>query len=198
MSYDISLVNGITGTPCTMAKKLIRGGTVPAEYDKSTGRLVQVSQTDCNVNITYNYSQYFYNATQDDPDFAHEEPYEEEIVYGIRGLYGKTAKESIPMLKSMIARIDWANKDEEGNWITRIRTKQQYFYKDGTECKDPIRTILHGETGIITKEEQYTVSEGDTTDYWEATAANVIIQLKDMLAMAIENENNPDAIWTGD
>lgn len=181
-----------------MAKKLIRGGTVPAEYSESVGHLVQIPQTSCDVNITYNYAQYFYDATQGDDDFAHEEPYEDELVYGIRGLYGKTAKESIPMLQRMIARVDWENKDENGNWITRIRTRQHHFYKNETECKDPIDAILREKTEIITKEEQYTVSEGDIADYWEATAANAIISLKDMLTMAVANEDNPDAVWTGD
>lgn len=53
-------------------------------------------------------------------------------------------------------------------------------------------------TKLIQKDEKYSVSEGDTSDYWEATAANAMIPLMDMLNMALTNMNNPDAVWDGD
>lgn len=199
MSYDISLIDRITGKSLTMPKQKIRGGTVPAEYDERTGRLVHAPQALCDVNITYNYSPYYYEATKNDDDFAHEEDgYDNEIVYGIRGLYGKTAKASIPMLERMIAKIDLLNKDKDGNWNISERTRHHYYYQDGTKCDNPIKAILDEKTKLKTQEERYIVSEGNTNDYWEATAANAIIPLMDMLNMALANVNNPDAVWTGD
>ena len=48
----------------------------------------------------------------------------------------------------------------------------------------------------MTKEE-YTVmvSEGDTDDYWEATAVNAIKPLHQLIAMA---KMRPDGVWDGD
>ena len=200
MSYDISLINRKTGKSCTMAKQRIRGGTVPAEYDEITGRLVHAPQTSCDINITYNYSPYYHDATQGDENFAHEETFhgKPEIEYGVRGLYGKTAKESIPMLEKMISEIDRMNKDENGEWKISIHVRHHYFYKDGKECNDPIHAMLHDKIKLIQKDEKYSVSEGDTSDYWEATAANAMIPLMDMLNMALTNMNNPDAVWDGD
>ena len=105
MSYDIDLVNRKTRETVSMNRpQFIRGGTVPAVLDEATGRLVQTTQRDASINITYNYSSYFYEATEGDERFAHKDS-DGEVEYGIRGLYGKSALESIPMLKDMIARI---------------------------------------------------------------------------------------------
>ena len=48
----------------------------------------------------------------------------------------------------------------------------------------------------ITKEEiSYEISEGPNTNYWEATAANAMKPLFQLIAMA---ELRPDGIWDGD
>ena len=39
---------------------------------------------------------------------------------------------------------------------------------------------------------EYTVSEGDTSDYWEETAANAISALYKLIALA---ELRPDGVW---
>ena len=114
MSYDIELKNKVTGETAKMRHpQYVRGGTVRAEVNERTGQLVQAEQVEADINITCNYSHYYYEATDGDPRFAHDEvsayyadgtqgPIKTE--YGIRGLYGKTPAESIPMLIDMITK----------------------------------------------------------------------------------------------
>lgn len=79
--------------------------------DSATGKLAPAEQTEADIDITYNYSRYYYEATDGDIRFAHEDvsayyadetqgPTETE--YGIGGLYGSTSAESIPMLMDVI------------------------------------------------------------------------------------------------
>ena len=115
MSYDIELKNKVTGETATMRHpQYVRGGNVPARLNPMTGRLEQAEQIEASINITYNYSHYYYEATDGDTRFAHDKvsahyadgthgPIKTE--YGIRGLYGKTPAESIPMLMDMIEKI---------------------------------------------------------------------------------------------
>lgn len=42
------------------------------------------------------------------------------------------------------------------------------------------------------------VNERDMTNYWEATAANAIKPLQDMIVMATENLMEKDVVWSGD
>lgn len=197
MSYDIDLVNRKTREPVSMNRpQFIRGGMVPAVLDETTGRLVQTTQRDASINITYNYSSYFYEATEGDKRFAHKCG-GDEVEYGIRGLYGKSAMESISMLKDMIARIAEKYQDEHGNWLVTERRKPHYFDKNGNEIADPIEWILHGEDYEM-KEEVYAISEGDTSDYWEATAGNAIEALWNMIFIATDQMMNEDAVWNGD
>lgn len=197
MSYDIDLVNRKTRETVSMNRpQFIRGGTVPAVLDEATGRLVQTTQCDASINITYNYSSYFYGATEGDKRFAHKDS-DGEVEYGIRGLYGKSALESIPMLKDMIARITEKYQDKDGNWLVTERKKPHYFDKNGNEIADPIRGILHGEDYEV-KEEVYEVSEGDTSNYWEATAGNAIESLWNMIFIATDQMMNEDVVWDGD
>lgn len=89
----------------------VRTGNLWAVTEPVTGKLAPAEQTEANIDITYNYSRYYYEATDGDIWFAHEDvsayyadetqgPAETE--YGIRGLYGSTSAESIPMLMDMI------------------------------------------------------------------------------------------------
>lgn len=190
MSYDIALINRATGKNCTMPRQKIRGGTVPAEIDPATGKLAQAAQTDCSINITYNYGNYYYEATKDDPELT-------ELVEGIRCLYGKTARESIPILEKMIEYITTTYQDEDHEWKIGTRFKIHYYYENGEECIDPIKAYASG--NVISKvNEPYEISEGDISDYWETTAANALIPLTDMLNMALYNIGNADAVWDGD
>lgn len=206
MSYDIKLKNKKTGETAFMQHpQYVRGGTVPAKTDPVTGALVQAEQTEASINITYNYSSYYKEATKGDPRFAHDEVsayYADgttgpvQTKYGIRGLYGKTPAESIPMLNDMIQRIRSAYQDKYGEWKPGTRTKTHYW-KDGKEVMDYMDAILHG-IKLEETTEEYTVSEGDTSNYWERTAANAIHPLLTMLIMATDNLTNPDIVWDGD
>lgn len=206
MSYDIELKNKVTNQVAKMRHpQYIRGGTVPARINPLTGQIEQDEQTEASINITYNYSHYYYEATDGDERFAHNEVtayYADgstgpiKTVYGIRGLYGKTPMESLSMLSDMINKIEKRYKDESGEWIKTERTKIRYF-KDGIEYDCPIQEILKG-IKLEKKEELYVVSEGDISNYWEATAANAIKPLMDMIVMATDNLLEKDIVWDGD
>jgi len=192
MSYDISLKDPVTKQTIELNEPhFMRGGTYAAGGTKELW-----------INVTYNYGPYYYEATDKDPRFAHDEvscyyadgtkgPIETE--YGIRGIYGKTGAESIPMLEDMIRRIT-EKYQKDGEWIETERTKARWYDENGNEVEDPFHMILQGKN--VTKEE-YTVmvSEGDTDDYWEATAVNAIKPLHQLIAMA---RMRPDGVWDGD
>ena len=189
MSYDIRLKNKATGE--TARKKhpqYVRGGTVRAVMDERTGQLVQAEQVEADINITYNYSQYYADGTQG--------PIKTE--YGIRGLYGATPAESIPMLIDMIEKIKAKYTDESGEWIDTERTKTVY-YKNGRQIseKHVIDAIMHKDYDDK-KEVTYMVNEGDMSDYWQATAANAIKPLQDMIVMATDNLTEKGIVWDGD
>lgn len=208
MSYDIRLKNRITGETAMMKHpQYVRGGTVRAVMDERTGQLVQAGQVEADINITYNYSHYYYEATGGDSRFAHDEvsayyadgttgPVKTE--YGIRGLYGKTPAESIPMLVDMITKIKQKYTDENGDWIETERRKPIYLRagKRISESEE-IDAILH-HTYDEKKEITFMVNEGDMSNYWTATAANAIRPLQDMIVMASDNLTESDIVWDGD
>ena len=111
MSYDIYLKEPSSGETIMLPMKhLMTGGTYKADYDEMTGEFSPLAICDAWLNITYNYGHYYYEATENDARFAHDEisayyadgttgPVKTE--YGIRGIYGKRGVESIPMLKDI-------------------------------------------------------------------------------------------------
>ena len=112
MGYSIELKNRITGETAKMRPpRYIRTGNLQDVTDPVTGKLAPAEQTEADIDITYNYSRYYYEATDGDIRFAHEDvsayyadetqgPAETE--YDIRGLYGSTSAEPIPMLMDVI------------------------------------------------------------------------------------------------
>lgn len=202
MSYDIELINKKTKQPLLLSQpQYIRGGTVKAKLDENDN-LVQTKETEASINITYNYSHYYVEATRDDRRFFKQEANAEgnvtENSAGIRGLYGKTAAESLPMLRDMIERIKKKYMDQEtGEWSVTKRKKVHFYDENGVEYKDPINAIINS-LPYRKEEEIYEVSEGDTSNYWEGTAANAIIPLMDMLYMAVEHLFDEEAVWNGD
>lgn len=208
MSYDIELKNKVTGETAKMRHpQYVRGGTVRAVVNERTGQLVQAEQVEADINITCNYSHYYYEATNGDPRFAHDEVsayYADgtqgpiETKYGIRGLYGRTPAESIPMLMDMIEKIKQKYTDENGEWIETERTKTVYL-KNGKEIpeREEIDAILH-HTYDEKKEIKFMVNEGDMSNYWTATAANAIKPLLDMIVMATDNLTEENIVWDGD
>lgn len=202
MSYDIELINRKTKQPLLLSQpQYIKGGTVKAKLDENDN-LVQTKETEASINITYNYSHYYVEATRDDRRFFKQEANAEgnvtENSAGIRGLYGKTAAESLPMLRDMIERIKKKYMDQEtGEWSVTKRKKVHFYDENGVEYKDPINAIINS-LPYRKEEEIYEVSEGDTSNYWEGTAANAIIPLMDMLYMAVEHLFDEEAVWDGD
>ena len=135
MSYDIELKDPVMGETINFDNPhQMRGGTYQVG-----------GSTEAWINITYNYSGYYYDATENDPRFfgktKNDYPEEEPRNLGIRGIYGKTGAESIPMLRDMIRRIT-EKYSKDGEWITTDRD----------------------EHGCIEK-----VFEGVSTNYWKAT-----------------------------
>ena len=183
MSYDISLHDPVT-------KEVIQ---LDYKHQMTGGTYAIGGTTELWLNITWNYAKYYYDATEGDPRFANDD-YDGGIRYGIRGIYGKSGAESIPMLLDMIHRIEDKYRQVDGNWISTVRTKARFYDEDGNEIDNPVGAIMHGKK--YTKEEyEIEVNEGPNEDYWEPTAGNAIKPLYKLLAMA---ELRPDGIWNGD
>lgn len=203
MSYDIYLKDRVSGETIELPiKHLMTGGMYKADYDPVTQTFSPAVTSEAWLNITYNYANYYYEATDGDPRFAHDEisrvysdgtigPVETE--YGIRGIYGKSGAESIQMLKDMIQRI----KDKyapDGEWITTKRKKTRMIDPDGNEYSDPVYAIMHG-LPRTSEEYEIDVCEAPNEDYWEPTAGNAIKPLYKLIAIA---ELRPDGVWDGD
>lgn len=196
MSYDIELKDPVTKETIEIADAhFMRGGTYQLGGSKQLW-----------LNITYNYGNYYYEATDGDPRFAHDEVscvYADgregpiETQYGIRGIYGKTGLESVPMLEDMISRIEEKYK-KNGEWISTKRKFMKYYDEDGTELDfaDVLDALLH-KTGMkyVKREEEIEVNEGPHIDYWMETAANAIKPLRQLIVFA---KMRPDGIWDGD
>lgn len=192
MSYGITLKDPVTKETIQFElPHFMRGGTYAVDGTKEAW-----------LSVTYNYSHYYYEATDKDPRFAHDEvscyyadgttgPIKTE--YGIRGIYGKTGAESIPMLEDMIQRIT-EKYQKDGEWIVTKRTKAHFYDENGKEWEDYPLLILNG--AKYTKEEyEVEISEGPNDNYWEDTAANAIRPLHQLIAFA---RMRPDGIWDGD
>ena len=192
MSYDIYLKDPVTREPIVLEEPhLMRGGTYVLD---GTNELW--------LNITYNYGPYYYEATNNDPRFAHEEvsAYYADgtqgpmvTKYGLRGIYGRTGAESIPLLHDMIARIEERYK-KDGKWIDTVRDKKRWLDKNGKEIDDVLSAIRKG-IPITEESYQIVVNEGPASDYWEPTAGNSIRPLYQLIAMA---QMRPDGVWDGD
>ena len=207
MSYDIYLKDRVSGETIELpVKHLMTGGTFRADFDPVTKTFSPMPTSEAWLNITYNYSHYYYEATDGDPRFAHDEvsayyadgrtgPVVTE--YGIRGIYGKSGADSIPMLKDMIARIEAKYKNGD-DWISTDRTRQRYIDIHTDRELDFFKDILGKlkENDDYRKEEYIvTVNEGPNDDYWEPTAANAIRPLYQLITMA---KLRPDGVWDGD
>lgn len=79
MSYDISLVKD--------------GEVCQVNNHQEGGVIALGGSTDADINITYNYSFFFYNFL--------------DKRKGIRWLYGKTAQETTPRLEKAIKKLTW-------------------------------------------------------------------------------------------
>ena len=194
MSYDIRLVDPVT-------KEQLHSDFA---HDMRGGTYQIGGTTELWLNITWNYAHYYYEATDGDPRFAHDEisayyadgttgPVKTE--YAIRGIYGKTGAESIPMLEDMINKIESTYKDESGEWKTARRKRRVVYDEDGIRTKMDVYEADRSNIEYTVKVEEYDISEGDTSNYWTDTAANALRPLHQLIAMA---RIRPDGIWEGD
>lgn len=182
MSYDIRLFDKVTNETLTMTTpQFVLGCTMRAEINTETGKLIPAKQIETDINITYNYSNYYYEVFEN----------------GIRELYGKTAKDSLEILNELIDKITKKYTTKDGEWIISKRVKNEMYDKDGNIIKDPIRAIIN-DSQYTSKEIEYSISEGDESNYWEATAVNAIKPLRMMFHMAVEHIGNKNAVWEGD
>lgn len=189
MSYDIWLKDPVTGERLEAEEK----------HDMTGGTYAIGGTKELWLNVTYNYARYYYEATKGDDRFLYADPYDLHVPQngGIRGIYGKTGAESIPMLRDMIERIERANKTD-GIWNVTKRERPVYYDDNDKVIPDhlAIDAIFKGTPHIKRKETfEYDVSEGDTGDYWADTAANAISPLYKLIAMA---QMRPDGVWDGD
>ena len=177
MSYDIYLREPVTGEVANVPGHLMIGGTYKADYHPETGTFTPALNTDAHLNVTYNYGCY----------------YREIYENGIREIYGMQSVDSISVLENMISVI--SNKYKENDtWLSTKRTKIIYYDEEGNELEN---ILVFLKQKVSAKEEiiEYEVNEGDTSDYWLATAANAIRPLHQLLALA---KMRPDCIWDGD
>lgn len=178
MSYDCGLNDPVTGERLsTNFNHQMYGGTYAIG---GTNELW--------VNVTSNYGRYYNESTDGDKRWLVRVRGEDR--YGLPGLAGHTGAESIPMLKDCIRKIEAKYKDSLGHWLSGNREKRTFVHKKTHKEVDwPQRMDFDDYDEKIT---EYTVSEGDTSDYWEETAANAISALYKLIALA---ELRPDGVW---
>ena len=195
MSYDIRLTERTSSKTIKLPiKHVMIGGTYRADYDEKTKTFSPAAIQDAWLNITYNYSKYYYEAAEGDDRFYGVEDLDDEGYHncGIRGIYGKTGLESIPMLRDLASRIETKYK-KDCELITTKRNITVFRDMDGNE-RHPIEIFVHKLE--YTKEEyEEEINEGINSDYWESTAGNAIKPLYQLLVFA---ELRPDGVWDGD
>lgn len=217
MGYDIRLIDKNSKKVLKMkTPQYVRGSLMKAEWDEQKQKLIPVKTIETELSVTSNYAKYYYEAAENDKRFyknnLNKDKKSENL--GIKALQDKTALESMSMLYDMIKRISNKYQDKDGNWIiSDVEETRTVAYdkkgnvvplslvdrldilkasaiaeKNGKDYEPPFSTI---------KQEKCikTVDEGDTNNYWEATAANALLPLYDMLHMATEHLGNKNALW---
>lgn len=178
MGYDIYLRDPVTGKAVDVPGHLMGGGIYAADYHPEKGLFTAAFQTKAHVNITYQYGRYYY------------EVYEEE---GIRVIYGTSGFDSILVLTKMIAFLQEKYR-KRGEWVITKRCQTIFYDENGRETA-PVVSAGNGMKPVRSGEVEIEVSEGDTSEYWLATAANAIRPLYQLIALA---KMRPDCIWDGD
>ena len=190
MSFDISLLDPVSKDVCEVPAHLLTGGNYLADYDSDSGKFSAKPNTEAWINITYNYSRYFREAIK---SIVNSED-------GIRYFNKKKTIDCIPIVSKMIKYIEDKYRDSSGDWIKGERFKTEYINKVTNERMD-FNKYLYFITHDIGNAEvddviepieiKYTISEGDTSDYWETTAANALSALHKLLALM---QLRPDSI----
>lgn len=91
MSYDICLVDPVSKDTLT----------VESPHQMTGGTYAVGGTTELWLNITYNYSKYYYEVYPDE---------------GIRTIYGKSGAESIPLLENMIDKISEKGTETDSDY----------------------------------------------------------------------------------
>lgn len=164
MSYDICLTDSVTEETLKLPYGILK---TSCNYKSAVldGHLTQIPEDDADLSITFNYSEYYYEAVPD----------EEDNPGGIKRLDGLTGLEAIDFLDNMIQTIR-SKYTRDGKWITTRRKVYKYF---GEDKKVPVVAFVNR-------------FEGDTSDYWEPTAANAIRPLYQLVVMS---KLRPDGVW---
>ena len=149
-----------------------------ADYNPETHAFTPALNTEAHLNITYNYSSYYYEVYKGG---------------GIRKIYGMMGVDSIPILQDMIDTLT-CKYQKDGDWICTKRKKTLFFNENGEELEDHIFAMINNEK-INSKEVIVDRYEGANEDYWTPTAANAIRPLYQLLSLA---KMRPDCIWDGD
>lgn len=214
MSYDLYLRDRVSRERLEVPGHLMYGGNV--RVAPVNGELVPQPTTEAYLNITYNYSSYYYGAfpgVKDDPDQNGKDRAEYGILSkegGIRSLNGIGGQAAVRVLQEMIRRIEQKYKDVEG-WISTEREKEWYEDRKHPEVtKDPLAYFLlslelrrdglseeqakkHLEERWAHRKSTILVDEGSTRDYWTPTAANAIRPLHQLIALT---QLRPDGVWS--
>lgn len=155
VSWTITFKNPKTGRIASLANPTKRHKKAGVNSDGKAAAI---------LNITYNYYSYYYEAGEGDKRFN----LPDKINAGLRALEGKSSKEAALMIRDMIKRIRSRYQNADGSW----QPAERHMIIDSSV------------SGQRTRIESYWVSEGDTSDYYEATAANAIEALNQLLYLA--------------
>lgn len=197
MSWDFELREQGSKKVCELPfKHVMIGGTYAADYDPETGIFTPKPISEATLNVTYNYGRYYYEAAEGDERFAYVDS-SENSDYGIQGIEGKTGAETVAMFDYLIDKITASYRLESGDWKQGERTEKHYY--DPNHHELDLFQFIHQRASddenrdkYTVEETSYTVSEGDTDDYWEPTAANALRPLYQLKTMA---QLRPDGVW---
>lgn len=179
MSWDFTLKDPVTKETLDLPiKHLMTGGTYRADYNEKTGEFTPAKIQEAWLNVTYNYSKYYYEALKDTK-------YSKD---GIRCLDGMSAVDSIDILTTIINNIEKNYKvDDEF-----ISTQKERWFKDEYGLPYEQFTPRYLQIQSEPYKKKVTVYEGNTDNYWEDTAANALRPLYQLLTMA---KLRPDGVW---
>lgn len=183
MSYDIGYYNKETYNSeereyIKVSPFLAEGGTVRAELVDE--KLVPAVVTECDMNITYNYSKFYY------------EHIDSEL--GIRWLYGKTGSEVKERLEKAILNLG-IERNTSPFWGVDYFSGKVDKNIISEEKKNEYRKV---EDWDIHPDKDYLIKIGYLRDggaYWKSTPGNAGYALMRILTWIIQN---PDGIFDGD
>lgn len=178
MSYDFTLKNKKTGETLTM----------PIKYNLYGGTYEIGGTNKCWLNITYNYSKYYYEASENDNRFR----LQDGSNGALNALEGISGLDSIPLLNDLINRIR-TKYMVDGEWLKHDEIKKVPFDKKSGE------EIINWQNNNIDKLKDVNwvnvstfIDEGETDNYWKATAKNAVTALEGLLFLA---KQRPDGVW---